>query len=98
MISQILDIATSAAILYVVAAGLLIVFGVMKIINFAHGGFLTMGGYSALAVVDLGLDPLLAIPFWVVVGAVAGMAVERPVVRPPRPRPLGGSRATVGRG
>ena len=34
-VSQTLDIVTTAAILYVVAAGLLIVFGVMKIIKFA---------------------------------------------------------------
>ena len=37
MITLVLDIITTAAILFVVAAGLLIVFGVMKIINFAHG-------------------------------------------------------------
>ena len=43
-----LDIVTTAAILFVVAAGLLITYGVLKIINFAHGGFLTLGGYSAL--------------------------------------------------
>ena len=73
MISQFLDVATTAAILYVVAAGLLIIFGVMKIINFAHGGFLTMGGYCVVAVADLGLHPLLAIPFSFVFGAVVGM-------------------------
>jgi urea transport system permease protein len=98
MISQLLDIATSAAILYVVAAGLLIVFGVMKIINFAHGGFLTMGGYSALAVTDLGLNPVWAIPFSFVVGAVVGMAVERLVVRPLYSRPLDAILATWGLG
>ena len=38
MIGQMLDIVTTAAILYAVATGLLLVFGVMKIINFAHGG------------------------------------------------------------
>ncbi|MBV9521804.1 MAG: branched-chain amino acid ABC transporter permease, partial [Alphaproteobacteria bacterium] len=48
MSAQLLDIITTAAILYVVAAGLLIIFGVMKIINFAHGGFVTIGGYAAL--------------------------------------------------
>ena len=52
-----LDIVTTAAILFAVAAGLLIVFGVMKIINFAHGGFLTIGGYSALLVTKLGWNP-----------------------------------------
>src|SRR5277367_5798518 len=98
LVSQTLDIVTSAAILYVVAAGLLIVFGVMKIINFAHGGFLTMGGYSALAVSDLGLNPLLSIPFSFAVGTVAGMAVERLVVRPLYSRPLDAILATWGLG
>jgi len=45
-----LDIVTTAGILFVVAVGLLVVFGVLKIINFAHGGFLTLGGYAALVV------------------------------------------------
>jgi len=43
-----LDILTTSIILYGVAAGLLIIFGVMKIINFAHGALLTVGGYAAL--------------------------------------------------
>ncbi|MBY0611750.1 MAG: branched-chain amino acid ABC transporter permease [Beijerinckiaceae bacterium] len=98
MTSQILDILTSAAILYVVAAGLLIVFGVMKIINFAHGGFLTMGGYCALATADLGLSPLFAIPISFLFGAVVGMVVERLIVRPLYSRPLDAILATWGLG
>ena len=43
----VLDIITTAAILFTVATGLMIVLGVMKLINFAHGAFLTLGGYSA---------------------------------------------------
>lgn len=46
MIATILDIITTAAILYIVASGLLLVFGVMKLINFAHGGLMTLGGYA----------------------------------------------------
>jgi branched-chain amino acid transport system permease protein len=98
MISHVLDIVTSAAILYVVAAGLLIVFGVMKIINFAHGGFLTMGGYCVLAVSNLGLSPMLAIPVSFVFGAIVGMAVEWLVVRPLYARPLDAILATWGLG
>jgi urea transport system permease protein len=98
MLSQFLDIVTSAAILYVVAAGLLIVFGVMKIINFAHGGFLTMGGYSALAVTDFGLNPIWALPFSFIVGGLVGMVVERLVVRPLYGRPLDAILATWGLG
>ncbi|MGO6927094.1 branched-chain amino acid ABC transporter permease, partial [Rhizobium ruizarguesonis] len=38
-----LDIVSTAAILFIVAAGLLAIFGVLKIINFAHGAWLTIG-------------------------------------------------------
>ena len=94
----ILDIITTAAILYAVAAGLLIVFGVMKIINFAHGGFLTVGGYSALLVTKLGLNPWWAIAFAFVIGALCGMVIERVVVRPLYSRPLDAILATWGLG
>lgn len=96
--SELLDIITTAAILYAVAAGLLIVFGVMKIINFAHGGFLTVGGYSALIVTQLGLSPWWALPFAFVTGALLGMLVERLVVRPLYSRPLDAILATWGLG
>ena len=94
----ILDIITTAAILYAVAAGLLIVFGVMKIINFAHGGFLTVGGYSALLVTKLGLNPWWAVAFAFVIGALCGMVIERVVVRPLYSRPLDAILATWGLG
>ena len=96
--ATVLDIITTAAILYAVAAGLLIVFGVMKIINFAHGGFLTIGGYSALAVTKLGLDPWLSLGFAFAIGIVCGMVIERLVVRPLYSRPLDAILATWGLG
>src|SRR6266436_5183074 len=43
MFSLVLDIATTASILFSVAAGLLVVLGVLKIVNFAHGAFLVIG-------------------------------------------------------
>ena len=87
---------TTAAILFVVAAGLLIVFGVLKIINFAHGGFLTVGGYAALVATQLGLSPLLAAPLALIVGLVLGAAVELLIVRPLYSRPLDAILATWG--
>lgn len=96
--AQILDILTTAAILYAVAAGLLIIFGVMKIINFAHGGFLTVGGYSALVVTQLGWTPWASFAFALVVGFVCGMVIERLVVRPLYARPLDAILATWGLG
>jgi urea transport system permease protein len=95
---QILDIVTTAAILYAVAAGLLIVFGVMKIINFAHGAFLTIGGYSALIVTRLGWNPWWSLAFAVVIGVICGAIVERLVMRPLYARPLDAILATWGLG
>lgn len=96
--AQILDIVTTSAILFAVATGLLIVFGVMKIINFAHGGFLTVGGYSALAITKLGLNPWLSLGFAFFIGFVCGMLIERLVVRPLYSRPLDAILATWGLG
>jgi branched-subunit amino acid ABC-type transport system permease component len=98
MTAQILDILTTAAILFAVSAGLLIVFGVMKIINFAHGGFLTIGGYSALIVTRLGLNPWWSLPFAFAIGCVCGIIIERLVVRPLYSRPLDAILATWGLG
>jgi branched-subunit amino acid ABC-type transport system permease component len=96
--ATLLDIVTTAAILFAVSAGLLIVFGVMKIINFAHGGFLTVGGYSALAVTKLGWNPWFSLAFAFVIGGVCGMIIERLVVRPLYSRPLDAILATWGLG
>jgi len=96
--AQFFDIITTAAILFSVATGLLLVFGVMKIINFAHGGFLTVGGYSALLVTNLGLNPWWSLPFAFVIGLGCGMIIERLVVRPLYSRPLDAILATWGLG
>ncbi len=96
--AQVLDIVTTAAILYAVAAGLLIVFGVMKIINFAHGGFLTIGGYSALIVTRLGWNPWWSLAFALAIGMICGAIVERLVMRPLYARPLDAILATWGLG
>lgn len=96
--ATVLDIITTAAILYSVAAGLLIVFGVMKIINFAHGGFLTVGGYSALLITKLGLNPWWSVLCAFVIGFVCGMLIERLVMKPLYSRPLDAILATWGLG
>lgn len=57
-----------------VALGLTIIFGMMDIVNFAHGEFLMIGMYTALIVAQTtGLDPLAAIPVAGVVGFVLGV-------------------------
>ena len=93
-----LDAVTTAAILFAVAAGLMIILGVMKLINFAHGAFLTIGGYAALVVTQFGWNAWLAAPFAALVGLVLGVLIERLVIRPLYARPLDAILATWGLG
>jgi len=96
MITLVLDIVTTAAILFIVSAGLLIVFGVMKIINFAHASFITIGAYTALVASRFGLPPVLAPAVAFLVGGLIGAAAERIVVRQLYGRPLDAILATWG--
>jgi branched-subunit amino acid ABC-type transport system permease component len=93
-----LDIFTTAAVLFIVTAGLMVIFGVMKIVNFAHGALLTLGGYSAFVVTQLKLNPWVGVPLAVVVGAAVGMLVEQVIVKPLYKRPLDAILATWGLG
>jgi urea transport system permease protein len=93
-----LDAVTTAAILFAVASGLMLILGVMKLINFAHGAFLTIGGYAALVVTQLGWNAWLAAPFAALVGLVLGVLIERLVIRPLYARPLDAILATWGLG
>ncbi len=96
MITLALDIVTTAAILFIVSAGLLIVFGVMKIISFAHASFITVGAYAALVASRLGLPPVLAPALAFLAGGLIGAVAERVVVRRLYGRPLDAILATWG--
>ena len=72
------------------AAGLTLVYGVLKLVNFAHGEFLTFGAYMAvLARTLLDLPLGLAIVFAVVATAVLGLALELVMWRPMRRKGAG---------
>ena len=81
MVALVLDIISSSAILFIISAGLLIIFGVMKILNFAHAGLLSVGGYTALTVTQLGWSPWLAAPMALLVGFFVGALIEQTVMR-----------------
>ena len=98
MATLILDILTTSSMLFIVAAGLMIILGVMKLINFAHGAFLTVGGYAAHVVTDAGFSPWLTAPAAAVVGFLLGIVVERVILRPLYSRPLDAILATWGLG
>ena len=94
----VLDILTTAGILFVVSIGLLAVFGVLKIINFAHGAWLTIGAYCAVITAQLGLNPWAALPLAFVVGGALGGLAELLIIRPLYRRPLDAILATWGLG
>jgi len=93
-----LDIITTGMILFAVASGLMIILGVMKLINFAHGAFLTVGGYTAYLTTEAGISPWLSAPLAGIFGFVCGLVIERIIVRPLYDRPLDAILATWGLG
>lgn len=57
-----------------IALGLTLIFGVMNIINFAHGEFLMIGMYSVFLISTfLSIEPLLSLPLVAVVGFLLGI-------------------------
>jgi branched-chain amino acid transport system permease protein len=73
----------SGCIYVLLATGLSIIFGVMKLVNFAHGQMLMIGAYIAYSTsAALGIDPYLSILVSISVVAALGVAVERFAFRP----------------
>jgi branched-chain amino acid transport system permease protein len=78
-----------AAYLFVVAIGLTLIFGVMKILNVAHGSFYAFGAYGAAMAIGISFDAdwpvALAFLFTVLVamaiGLVIGLILERGILR-----------------
>lgn len=72
----------AVASLFLLSIGLAIVFGMMGVINFAHGEFLMLGGFAFITAVNAGVN------FWVAMFVVApvsvaiiGMIIERLIIR-----------------
>lgn len=65
-----------------IASGMALIFGVMRLVNFAHGAFLMLGTYlSYYGWVLLGLNPYLFFPLWGVVLFLLAVGVYRVLVR-----------------
>lgn len=95
MAPVVLNLSYAIAVLVLASAGLVIVFGLMKVVNFAHGEAMMLGAYTLLAVAP-------RTTFWIGVLAAAvavglgGMVVERVLIRRLYRRPLDTILATWG--
>src|SRR5918912_1453254 len=75
-------------LLGLVALGLALIFGVMRVVNFAHGEFITLGAFATyLLVTSFGLPPLIGIPLSFAPGAAAGAAGQTLVIARTAGRP-----------
>jgi len=84
------------ALLFLVGSGLSLIFGVMRIVNLAHGSYFLLGGYVALSVIWATGSWLLAIPVAAATIAVLGLVMERVFLRPLGFDPLRQVLLTVG--
>ncbi|MEP1330641.1 branched-chain amino acid ABC transporter permease [Pseudophaeobacter sp.] len=72
----------AVATLVLISAGLAVVFGMMKVINLAHGEFMMLGGYATITATSLGVNVFVAMLVIapLIVGLI-GLVVERLVIR-----------------
>jgi len=95
-----LDALSLASIYFLAAIGLAITFGVMGVINMAHGEFIMMGAYTGFVVQqfvpDYTLSIIIALPLAFAITFGAGVLLERAVIRHLYHRPLETLLATFG--
>lgn len=77
-IQTLIDGFLNGAIYAVIALGLTLIFGVMKIINMAHGDFVMLGMFSTFFIYQFtGLDPYLSIPITGIIVFIIGVCFYR---------------------
>ena len=99
-IDLLIDGLSLASIYFLGAIGLAITFGVMRVINMAHGEFIMMGAYTGYVVQQFisnhTLSLLVALPLAFIITFIAGVIMERLVIRHLYRKPLDTLLATFG--
>ena len=87
----------AASYMALIAVGLVLIFGVMGVINFAHGELYMAGAYTVVALYADGPLPFfLAVVVGLVFVGLLGLLMEYGLFRPLRDNPLGGLIASIG--
>ena len=84
-VSYILNGISLGSVYAIIALGYTMVYGIAKMLNFAHGDIIMVGSYVAfIAINSMGLPVPVSIPLSVVVCTVLGMVIERVAYKPLR--------------
>ncbi len=87
----------AAAYLSLVAVGLVLIFGVMGVINFAHGELFMLGAYVVVALyTNLQMPFFLVVVIGLIFVGLVGILMEMTMFHPLRDNPLGGLVASIG--
>lgn len=84
MLSTILDGFSLGAIYALIALGYTMVYGIAKMLNFAHGDIIMVGAYAILVTINANGHPLLGVFAAVVVCTVVGIVIEKVAYKPLR--------------
>ena len=91
LLAQIVNGVIFGLIYALIALGLTIVFSIMRVVNFSHGEFYMIGGYTLYALtagavtifsIPLSLPTIVGLPLAMIAVAIFGIAVERGLLRP----------------
>jgi branched-subunit amino acid ABC-type transport system permease component len=81
LINLALSLLTNISVLVIISIGLAVIFGMMGIINLAHGEFLMLGAFATLTAVRAGLNIWIAMILAALAVGVFGLIVERLLIR-----------------
>ncbi|MGA2548215.1 MAG: branched-chain amino acid ABC transporter permease [Rectinemataceae bacterium] len=84
LLQQLINAISIGSLYALMAIGLAMVFGILRLINFAHGDLIMVGSYVTLLLMVAGLPFLLAAAAGVAASTVAGLIMERIAYRPLR--------------
>ncbi len=87
IVQQVVNAVSLGSLYALVAVGLSIVFGVLRLTNFAHGDVMMVGAFTAVLLIGAGLPFVPALICGILVAALAGFLIERIAYRPIRDAP-----------
>jgi urea ABC transporter permease protein UrtB len=96
IVTQAINVLYAVSTLAVLALGLAVIFGLLGVLNIAHGEFVMIGAYCAYLIQSWEWPYLAALPLALAICGVIGWAVERIMIRPLYRRPFDTLVATWG--